>query len=255
MNKNGIRVYVLISLFLLLGFASQSGALTLSEIRAQVRIAIKDTSATRQRYADSTILDFTNEIQRDFVNRTWSVERSTGFVLSQNTTYYNLPDNMIAIQFAYFTNQSGQIQNLDEEMERTLRQLNPDFETEGGPPTNYIVRTSTKATVQLEFGIYPVPNTASSTGTIRIDYFSQVTDLAADSDIPFEGYKVLFPYHYALIYGVAGKIMTFEHNITMAQAYFEIYNDLLNISSNRLGRAPNYVPSFRAGPPRRLRGR
>ncbi len=244
-----------VCIVLCMGFVSHSQALTRSDLRTQIRQQVKDTSSSRQRYSDTILNNYINEVQRDFVNRTWSIERSTGFDLAVNTTYYDLPINMIAIKFLYFTNQSGQVTMLDESMERSLRQSNPDWESEGGnAPTDYLVRTSTTGSAEIEIGIFPIPTVVSSTGTINMTYFSQVANLSSDNSIPFEGYNVLVPYHDSIIYGVAAKIMLIENNTNMANSMLSIYNDLIGISSNRLGRAPNYVPSFSAGPSNRLRG-
>jgi hypothetical protein len=229
-------------------------ALNLGEIRDQIRQQVRDTDSTRRRYSDTVLLNFINEIQRDFVNRTWSVVKSSGYILTQNTTYYDLADDTIAINFIYFTNQSGSISMLDERLERSFRQANPDFEREGGTPVEYLVRTSTSGATPLQIGYTPTPNSATSTGTVRIEYISQVTALSSDSDVPFEGYEPLVPYHDSLIWGVAAKIMFIENQVNKANSFLAIYNDLIGLSSNRLGRAPNYVPNLKAGPPRRIRG-
>ena len=81
--------------------------LTLSQIRTEIRRNLRDNVSARQRYTDDTLLDYINQAQRDIVNETWLSMRTTSYVLTANTTYYDLPTDMIVISQVYFKDKSG----------------------------------------------------------------------------------------------------------------------------------------------------
>ena len=137
--------------------ASISYADSFSDIRTQVRRQVKDNGATLQRYSDDFINDLINEAQKDVVNRTWCILDAADLTLTSKTTYYDLQSNVIAIHQAYYTNASGDITTLDEVMERSVRQSNPDYEDSAGDVTEYFVRQSTSDANALEMGIRSVP--------------------------------------------------------------------------------------------------
>ena len=239
---------IALSLFALFAFNVNSFALTLSDIRTQIRRYILDDHATNRRYSDAELLSFINEIQRDFINRTWAIEASQSTTLTANTTYYDLPTDFIAINAVNYTDTGGNVYDLEEKSERYMYQSEPTYASQTGEPTKYFVRHSTSGADQLEISYNPIPDSNSAGGVVVMDYFNQVTDLSSDSDVPFDGLYTLYPYHEALIYGAVARTKLIEGNTEEAQAYQLLYNGVITVAVDRLGRSPNYNPSWGSNP-------
>ncbi len=230
-----------VSLFV---FVSLSCADSFTDIRTQVRRHIKDTGSTLQRHSDDFINDLINEGQKDAVNRTWCIEDVETLTLVAQTTYYDLASDMIAVRQVYFIDSNGSNTMLEEVMERSLRQSNPDFESDVGSPTEYFVRQSTSGANALEMGIRPVPSSVT-TETVQYYFFTQATALSSDSDIPFDGLSHLVQYHQILGYYAAARIYLIEGNLTVAGGYNTLYESGVTIMKDRIGEAPNFNASFR----------
>lgn len=212
-------------------------ALTLSDIKTEIRIRIKDTDATRRRYSDTQLLNLVNQTQKDVVNLSWIVKKSTSVTLVSGTTYYSLPSDTIAIHRMTFN-----YRNLPE---TTLQELDSRFNggtwaTTPGLADRYFQDPSQPST----FGVYPWPNNSSSTGTVRIIYYAQGTDLSSDSDQPFNGDARYVPYHDLLIYEPCYKVFLIEGETAKSEAYRSYYESRIQILLGTVGNKPNYLPGF-----------
>lgn len=245
------RTWIL-SALLLLAVSQSAWCLALSDLETQIRRNIRDTatSSSLQRYSDTVLDAYINEVQRDVVNLTTPLSNRASFTLTARTTYYSCPTDMIVPLAVYYTNQQQQVYELQEKLETSYRQNNPTYEHQIGPPTIYFIRGSTSTNVtQAQIAFIPVANN-TSTGTVTMDYYNIAADLSADSDIPFDGLRVLYPYHDVIVYGVTAKIKLREGDTNGASSYFEMYKDMVNRMGSKLGEAPNYHPSIIAGPSR-----
>jgi hypothetical protein len=233
----------------LLFFAGSAHALTLAEIRTRIRTNIHDTSTSSglQRYSDATLTQEVNEAQRDVVNQTWCLETSTSITVAVGTTYYNLPTDVLTITQVRFRDTTGLVTEMSEVGRRKLFQDDPNFENNGqsSPPSQYFIQFSTAGGANLQMGVYSAP---SSTGTLLIDYIQQAADLSADSDIPLDGYRALYVYHYALVYRVSSRIRLRE-GFSDADAYSQLYAAEIASMLNRVGAKPNSNPGFKGGKP------
>ncbi len=229
---------------LLLGVCVPAHALTLSDIRVTVRQTINDRSDPQLTYSNTILNLFINEGQRDLVNQTWCLQKTTSQSLSVATTYYTLPSDLLAIQEFTFLDSTGRKRQLEEKSERGIYQSNPDYERQVGPPFYYFVRRSTSTGTSLEYGINPIPSTASATGTVFVKYYNQATDLSVSTDVALGGFKHLYPYHSALVYYTVAKIKMLEGNTVAAESYMKLYQMMVALMVDRLGRMPNYNPSF-----------
>lgn len=225
--------------------AGLASALTLAEIRTQVRRNLQDTAtdSTLQNYSDAFIDSIINEGQREVVNNTRSLEATYSATLIAKTTYYALPSNFMTARKATYR-RSGTTSELEETSEINILTNNPDFERQSGPPTKYFLRVSTQSGTAMQIGYNPVPTTAS-TGTVTLSYFALATDLSADSDVPFNGLLFLVPYHNALVYFSTGRIKLMEHRAEEAGAYLQLYTAAVTSMKDRLNSMPNYQPNFR----------
>ena len=119
------------------------------------------------------------------------------------------------------------------------------WQTVRGLPVNYYVNHSSRTKI----GFYPFPDSTSSTGTIRMEYSSQVTDLSADADVTFNSITELQPYGELLAYFCAYRASVVDSLGIQAQAYYAEYRRGLDMLAQDAFSRPNYRPSaVGAGP-------
>lgn len=223
-------------------------ALTLSQLRAEVRRTMRDTSvnAEDQRYSDETIRLYLNEGQREVVNLTWLSEDTTEYALTPRTTYYALPADLISVEQIKFIKQGQTPIFLNETSRMDLKRNQPAWTTVNGVPTQYYVSQATfsmsNSSSSLMISYIPIPTT-QSTGTVSMMYYSMMDDLGADTDIPFNGKRNLSPYHMSLVYYVAARLKMLEGVSDEAAAYTQVFNNYINTMKARLGDLPGYTPS------------
>jgi hypothetical protein len=235
--------------FLVLLLPLGAKALTLAEIRNQIRVNMRDTNTdtSTQRYSDSILNTQINAIQGDINNFTWSVESSSSYVLTPNTTYYSLPSNFLGMKRVLFKDKNGASIQLSEYSEKQVTDTTPNYERSSiGAPTRYFTRQSKSAGTALEICYLPIPPN-TSTGTVRMDYAVQVTDLSGDSDVPFNGLSTLYPYHEAIVYGVTSRLKFIEGKASEAQTYEILFEAEEQSMKSGSGTMPNFRPSGSAG--------
>ena len=240
------RLYRLILIVVGFCFAwpAVGSALQLSEIRTQVRRYILDNDSSNRRYSDAELLSFINEVQRDFINQTWATRDSTEITLVANTTYYDLPNDLIAVTQVIFIDSNSNTIELEEKTEKYFYTNEPDFEkTAGSQPDRYFIRLSTQDANPLEIAFVPVPDSTADDGTLRVDYVDIATDLSSDTDIPFEGFRHLYPYHDALTYGTVARIKALE-GMGDAATFNQAYLSVIKLATDRLGQSPNWNPGL-----------
>ena len=238
--------FLLLASFLLAGCLSH--ALTLSDIQTAVRRNMRDTAtdSTLQRYSDAILLDYINEEQKQLVNLTWCVEASTSYVLVAGTVYYDLPTDWLAISYVTFTDTSNNVVWLEEWSERKMYQQDASFEANStGEPVKYFTRSPTTTAPQIAY--VPIP-TSASTGTVTVAYISQATDLASASDVPFNGFTSLYPYHYSIVHGVTARLKAVEGLTDEAKYYSDQLGIYVATMKEKYKNRPNYSPSLQAAP-------
>lgn len=224
-------------LFLFIVQAYPVHALTLAQIKTEIRTRIKDTDASRRRYSDTQLLNLINQTQRDVVNISWIIKKSTSIPVTTGTTYYTMPSDIMGISRVTFNNR-----NLPE---MTLESLDSKFNYANWPatsglPSSYFQDPSRSS----QIGLQPWPATTASTGTLSVIYFSQGTDMSSDSDIPFNSESRYAPYNDLLIYDPCYKVFLIEGNGTKAGEYKAFYESRIQILLSTLGQKPNYLPGF-----------
>lgn len=233
--------------FFVFVLAAPCFSLTLNDLRFQVRRNIQDTPATQDQrvYGDTILNAMINDVQREIVNIVHPLTNTTTLTLVAGTTYYQLPTDYIDATQAVWTHSSNEKTRLYQISERVLVQQNPDYENHGGPPSQYMVRDSTYTATTLQMIFIPVPD-STSTGTVRVDYFSQVTDLSLGSDIPFNNLSQLYPYHNAIVFGVVARLKMKEGDAQGAALYQGLYEKAVKIMGDRLGERFDYNPGVSA---------
>lgn len=225
---------ILLALLLL---PSWAGAITLSTVRSDCRIMVTDTGTARNRYTDAQLLRFINEGQKDAVQYAKPIRKSTQFELVSGTTYYSAPTDFLApirLTRSYQLLPEQSIQALDKQI---------SWQTVPGLPITYFINHSSRTLI----GFYPFPNTTNSTGTIRMEYSGQATDLSGDSDQPFNSIVELQPYGYLLSLYCAYRASLLDSEITKAQAYYAEYRNLREMLASDAFSRPNYRPGAVGG--------
>jgi hypothetical protein len=232
----------LVSLFFLGAFCSVSFARTLAELRNDLRININDTRSDRYRYSNATLNQLINDAQNVVVNATWLSLKTTSYVLSRGTTYYSLPADYLAAQQVDFSNASGNI-NLEEQSLKALANYNINWRTQGGKPAYYYVDASSSSS-NLIVSFIPIPNSTTSTGTVTMQYFSSISSMTDDSDLPFDGKKNLETYDDVIVFYATIRIKGIERKFDDANFYTTLYTAMLSDMRSRLGMMPNYKPGI-----------
>lgn len=214
-----------------------SHALTVSQLRDNIRLIIKDTDSSRRRYSDTQLLTMINEGQRDVSNSTWLVWKSTTITLVSGTTYYSIPSDTIEIMRL-----TREYKLVDE---NTFDKLDSDnvgsaWELIGGTPVIYFQ----DSTQPDKIGIQPFPNSTASTGTLRMQYVAQPIDLVSDSDIPYNASNRYLPYNDLIAYYVCTRIFMLENDANKLAAYSQFYQSRIQIVHDKVGVKSNYLPSF-----------
>lgn len=227
---------LLLGFFLSVGTLQQTHALTLSQIQTEIRVRVKDTFTGRQRYSDTQLTALINEAQRDVINNTWVVTKSTSFATTLGTTYYTIPSDVLAIQRV-----TSSFLNIPE---ATLIKLDGDngnsaWELSSGKYPQFYFQDYAQSN---KIGIYPWPLDATSTTTVKIIYSSQVSDLASASDVPFNGESRYLSYDDLLIFYPAYRIYLIEGEQEKATIYRQEYESRLQVMVQAIGKKPNYNP-------------
>lgn len=231
-------------------FVASARALTLSEIRTEVRRNVRDAASdtTLRKYSDTILNSFINEAQRETNNLTWAVEKSTSYVLSAGTTYYSLPSNFIASKLVTFADRAGLIIKLDEQTQAKSYQEEADFErSDSGTPDHFFIRYPETAGGALQVAYLPVPAT-TSTGTVKMWYTYQPPDLSADADVALDEFPHLVPYHYVLVAHATARIKELEGRFDEAKYYTEVFLRYIGTMAQRFRATPGYFPSVQAAP-------
>ena len=101
-------------------------------------------------------------------------------------------------------------------------------------------------------GIYPFPADATSTGTVKVEFFAQADDLTADSSVPFNGIREFYSIHYILTYCAAARMAAIDGQANLIPLYQQIYVQglarLAGVAMARPSNTPSITPGIPSGP-------
>jgi len=214
-------------------FPLRSEALTYSEIRTEVRTLALDAGSSRNRFSNARILAMVNECQRQANIEAKPIIKSFQFELATDTTWYALPSDFLQV---YRVTHDYDVlkENSPEALDRT-----DGWEETGGEPTDYFIDFASRTKI----GVYPWPDTTSDTGTVRVEYIAQVSDLTGDTSVPFNSITELYPYHYGLAYCAAAHMTAIDGRSDLAQLYFAQYAAMVKRLATEAKSRPSYRPS------------
>lgn len=228
---------------LLLGCGRFSFALTAAQIISEARVFLKDqsTSENRQQFSDAQLLAFLNDGQREANVLTWVLQTSTTFTLSGGTTFYAMPTDFLATARVYYKNSK-----IDQTSYNQLDATSIGWKTASGTPNSYYLDQNNVITYM---GFYPAPAT-SSTGTVIVYYVQQPLELTVTTQVPWNGWNVLLPYHSSLAYYVAFRGYLTLEETEIAQTYSDQWNQSLMAMRQGFNKMPDFNPGFsgRRGP-------
>jgi len=198
----------LFSILLTLSLFTNGYALTLAEIRADIRVKIGDakTDTNNRHWSDTILNSRINIIQDEIAEATLCLQAriSTPTVAEQREYNYN-SDVIAPIRIAYMVNSTSATVYLSttaayKRLEYvTVAGLDKTYGWESATsnlPTKYYERGS-------KYGFYPTPSAVySSTWAVQIDYFKRPDALTVDTTAPFDQDVLLYSYHKLLILGV-----------------------------------------------------
>lgn len=231
--------FLLLALFV--GAEIPAEARTLSELRTDTRVLLNDsgTASARYRFTDAQLNAWLNECQRDAVAQTWALTRATSFELVADTQYYSLPDSVMAVKRVLW---EGRL--LEEKSPQALDRTKEWEEVEGTPQYWFVSFAS-----RTLIGIQPIPADSSSTGTVKVEYATQPTDLSADADVPFLGVKEFYAHHHLLTYCAAGRLALVMGRSDLAPLYIQLYQTSLPRLAMAAAARPSYSPAVTPATP------
>lgn len=233
---------VLLALGLSVGLAGVSQAMTSAEIISRARVYLKDqaTSSTRQQFTDATLMTYISDGQREANSFAWLIQQRSTFTLTAGTTEYSLPTTFMAtLRVMYRKGGTNPWIKLEQTSFSQLDADNGGWMTLSGTPYKYYVYLATTPVI----GFMPAP-VSTSTGTVQVDYIADTNDITATSDVPFNGYLILKPYHTALIYYVTCRGYITIEEYDMAQPFCEQWNSYIGTMKSGILKQPDFNPGF-----------
>ena len=226
-------------------FVSNAFALNLGELRGQIRDKLGDTYDKKFSldYTDSELNEKINIAQRE-ISRMDCIQRRYFIDTTTNTATYVLPATIVKIYAAHYEEKAstGTYKKLDF---TNVKKLDEDYanweNTKGGTPLEwYQLFLSTWNKNEIQIGLYPPPSgTEAGNNKLRVDFSEQPQDLASDTDVPFNDNQRLYPYHSAIIWGVALMIEPSQTNLAIYSGMLEIMRqNLLEVPAREGGITP-----------------
>lgn len=233
----------LILIFLLItGLSGLVYSDTLSSLREKTRYILKDTgpSSSEYYYTDTELNYWLNDAQRKVVNRMKSHNNfiTRRFHITTDSTTiagYVLPSDFNEMRRVWIINVSSSARTsytkimLTDFAKLDKEQAAWDDVDRDEPMNYYLQYTTHNVTIHL----YPmVDSVHTGTDYLRIDYISNIADMSADSDIPFNNLSFMVNYHDLLVdfavwkcLGDIGKLSIFEAGLEMLRKDLNVIHD------------------------------
>lgn len=225
---------------LVLFFSTGASAETLAQLISDVRVLTMDGSASsRQHLSDTQLTTFLNQAQREMIAGSSCLQQSLVFQLSPGVTYYTLPANYLVIQRLTIGSKS-----IPQMTPAALDSQSLGWEYASGYPNRYYINFSSRGRV----GFAPFPQTATDTDTIRVDYTVKANDLAAATDVPFNGVGELEDYQHALAYWAAATADQLSQQPAQAGYYMAIFQAVATQMRAKCRSLENYRPNAQGSP-------
>ena len=245
------KIFLFLLIFSLISFPVKSFCLTRDDLETEIRRLVADTNTdtTKQRWSSGTIVSRIEMAQLDMVSRTRCMEDVAYIDTSFNLEKYPLPSNLLVIKRVAYTTESSSSTVLFstssyKKIERyTILGLDNDstyWESLGvGLPTKYYILGSSICLVPRPSYSY------SGSKRLKIVYIPRPESLDDNSDVPFNNYYYLYPYHTIITYYVAMLCFLDERDFNLAMQYRDLYFRSLDLMVKELNSNPDWQPSFK----------
>ena len=234
-----------LTIILFLFLPSLSHAITLAELRKEVRRQVNDIPTPKIRFTNSHINDAINEAQRNIAINTYAVQRTTIQTIVSLQNNYVLPTYCFGVKYVTRNTTTGQSFLLKE---ITREQLAEDInrgdlfiETSTVPYSYYMSK--------LGFSVilYPRPS-GTALGNVNINCFGIPENLVNDIDVPFNmpelGYEdnSLYAYHDLIVKYAVYKLFLIKGDVESARKYKNDYDLGIAIMSKNSGHPIEETP-------------
>lgn len=223
-------------LWLLPLIASTSWGLQAGDITARARVYLKDqaTAPNRQQFPETTLLQFVSDGQREANAFAWLMQSSTTVALVGGTTEYSMPVDFMFPARVTFNGQKITQTSYDAQDSNSLGWQNVN----GGVVQQYYINNYLPTP---QMGFIPAPTTAS-TGTVVIQYVQQTQEITSDSQVPFNGWVTMTPYHEALVDYTLCRAWQVLEETDLAQPFCDHWNMLIGAMRSGQNKMPDFNP-------------
>lgn len=217
--------------------ASQCFALTAADILTRARVLLRDTSSdtTRQRFSDTQLLNWLNDGQREANAFGFVLQSSYTFQLVSGTTEYALPTDFLTPWRVTYKGRKIEQTSFNQQDATSVA-----WQTQSvGTPNGYYIYLASSPTI----GFVPAPS-STSTGTIVVWYIQQTTDMTTTTQVPFNSWSQLIPYHSGLAYFIAYRGLWAIGDQELASNYLQEWQQWIQALKAGIGRQPDFTPGF-----------
>lgn len=177
-------------------------ALTLSDIRDEVRLQIRDNSTT-QTYTDAQLNKRIQIVEQEIAQATYPIYTKQLISPVTGQAEYTISSDTAKIDKVVYLNTSSTTSYKKLNFS-TIKSLDADKgimweNLPSGLPTNYYTRGNI-------IGFVPAPGSGfCNPNSVKIYYYKKPQGVSSDSDVPFDDIYSLYPYHYLVTLGTTIK--------------------------------------------------
>ena len=210
-------------------------------IRNMARELIQDSNSdtSRQAWTNARINAYIDIAHLDMVKKTACLIGTTYYTLYTGTQTYNMPSDLLEVSRVSVWKSSNVYQALTRYTLEGLDSWLPTWQQNAaGIPERYYTWGNV-------IGLVPAANSAySGANRLRVDYLIRPSTFTSDSDLPFNGYYHLYPYHYIIAYKVAALCKFRERAYGESTTFENQYLNMLRVMIDEINRKAGYFPKF-----------
>lgn len=205
-------------------------------LRVEIRQEMSDTSTDTdfQKWSSTVLNERINSAQDEITNITRCIHGNTTITPTVGISTYTLPENCIGTERILYDTDASTLTIKYKELDyHTMDELDRDHlgweYASSGCPVGYWYD-------QNYVGFYPAPGLlyVGYYGNGKIYYQVRATSMTADTDIPFQGYRHLYPYHKIIVWYVCALCAHDEGDTAKESLYWGKFDRDIAIMVDRL---------------------
>lgn len=232
----------LLALMLLAFYPQKINAMTWGEVRTEIRVRIKDTNSSRQRYTDTQLNNMIESAGRDIASVARPIINQLSVTLVSGTTCYDISalaaSPILDIKRVRFSNK-----NLPETtIEELDAKAGDTWQATGGIPQNYFFDDTRLQNICM----YPFPNgITGASGNVLVYFYQDGSEYVNDATDPFGSGNIRFKtYHDLFVWRVCADVFLLEGEGDKANYYQQLYESRLTYLKTNVWGKENYTPAF-----------